>query len=171
MTGLNLLLLVLGLFEGLVALVLLGANALCRQENNRLRRRLAQHALGGKTGEPTVIEGPDAFESYQRSRRVTASYVTPSNAEEFILMLSEGAMGLSGECGEVTDAVKKHIYQGHDLDHEAIVSELGDVLWYLGFLADAMGVDLAYVAERNIKKCKLRYGDGFSAEKSVNRRV
>ena len=42
-------------------------------------------------------------------------------------ILINGVMGLCGESGEAIDIVKKHLAQGHDLDREALVKELGDV--------------------------------------------
>src|SRR5690554_6566424 len=66
--------------------------------------------------------------------------------------LMSHAPGLVGEAGEVAEAVKKHLFHGHDRDREAVAKELGDVLWYVARMAAAVGVDLSSVAERNISK-------------------
>ena len=79
------------------------------------------------------------------------------------------SMGLSGECGEVLDYLKKCLYQGHHLEVSVVEKELGDVMWYLAVLADTIGLDLADIAEKNIDKLKMRYPGGFSEAKSVNR--
>lgn len=79
-------------------------------------------------------------------------------------------MGLNGETGEITDVVKKWLYQGHPLDKKKLVYEMGDLMWYLGNLAKALGVDLDEVGEFNIEKLKLRYPQGFDAEHSMHRR-
>ena len=42
-------------------------------------------------------------------------------------VLINGVMGLCGESGEAIDLVKKHLHQGHPLDKEGIVRELGDI--------------------------------------------
>lgn len=83
--------------------------------------------------------------------------------------LVNGALGLCGESGEVADLVKKHLYQGHELDKGRVVEELGDVAWYLAIAADAVGVPLGDVLRGNVEKLWKRYPDGFSAERSVNR--
>ena len=46
-------------------------------------------------------------------------------------VLINGVMGLCGESGEAIDIVKKHLAQGHELDKEKLIKELGDIAWYL----------------------------------------
>ena len=84
-------------------------------------------------------------------------------------MLINGVMGLCGESGEAIDMVKKHLHQGHELDKEKLLKELGDIAWYLAETAYAMGVELDTVFESNIAKLKARYPEGFDTEKSVHR--
>ena len=84
-------------------------------------------------------------------------------------VLINGVMGLCGESGEAIDIVKKHLAQGHTLDREALIKELGDVAWYLAETAYALDASLEEVFERNIAKLCARYPDGFDAEKSTNR--
>lgn len=83
----------------------------------------------------------------------------------------DGGLGISGEAGEVSDMIKKYLYQGHKLDHTHLLEELGDVLWYIAEIADAAGFSLEDVARWNIEKLKERYPDGFTREASVNRKV
>ncbi len=59
--------------------------------------------------------------------------------------------------------------QGHELDVEKVLDELGDVLWFAGELCDCMGISLEDVARHNIEKLRARYPEGFSAERSRNR--
>ena len=65
-------------------------------------------------------------------------------------VLINGVMGLCGEAGEVIDLVKKHLAQGHELDKEKMIKELGDVAWYLAETAYALDVDLETVFQENI---------------------
>lgn len=78
-------------------------------------------------------------------------------------------LGLAGESGEVCDIVKKYLGHGHTFDKNKLISELGDVLWYVARLADSMGFLLSNVAESNIEKLRKRYPDGFSSERSIDR--
>lgn len=84
-------------------------------------------------------------------------------------LILNAAMGLCGESGEVIDLVKKHLFQGHDLDDEKLIKELGDVAWYLAEAATALNVNLSEILEKNIKKLENRFPDGFNSNRSINR--
>ena len=84
-------------------------------------------------------------------------------------VLINAVMGLCGESGEAIDIVKKHLHQGHELDREKLIRELGDIAWYLAEAATALEIDLETVLEKNIEKLKSRYPEGFSEERSIHR--
>lgn len=86
-------------------------------------------------------------------------------------VLLNGVMGLCGEAGEAIDLVKKHLHQGHALDREALLKELGDIAWYLAETAHALDADLETVLRGNIDKLRRRYPEGFDTEKSIDRTV
>jgi NTP pyrophosphatase (non-canonical NTP hydrolase) len=79
-------------------------------------------------------------------------------------------MGLCGESGEVIDIVKKHLAQGHELNKDKIIEELGDVLWYVAEVAYVLNVKLEDVFTLNIEKLSKRYKNGFSVSDSINRK-
>lgn len=93
--------------------------------------------------------------------------LNPSLSKRDVLI--NGVMGLCGESGEAIDIVKKHLAQGHELDREALIKELGDVAWYLAETAYALNVPLEKVLECNIEKLKKRYPQGFETKRSVQR--
>ena len=84
-------------------------------------------------------------------------------------LLLNSALGLCGESGEVADLVKKHRFQGHDLDLNHVAKELGDIAWYLAVGAYAIGLDLETIFRMNIDKLKARYPNGFSTDRSLHR--
>ena len=84
-------------------------------------------------------------------------------------LLLNSALGLCGESGEVADLVKKHHFQGHDLDLEHVAKELGDIAWYLAVGAYAIGYDLETILRMNKEKLEARYPNGFSADRSLHR--
>ena len=65
-------------------------------------------------------------------------------------ILINSVMGLCGESGEAIDLVKKHLYQGHELDKERFAKELGDIAWYLAEAAHAIDMNLDDVFNMNI---------------------
>ncbi|MGD6829035.1 nucleoside triphosphate pyrophosphohydrolase family protein [Bacillus pumilus] len=83
--------------------------------------------------------------------------------------LTNYALGLSGESGEVVDIIKKHVFHGHSLDKDKIVKELGDVMHYVAGIATLLEIELPEVLEGNIDKLKKRFPEGFSEAASIVR--
>jgi NTP pyrophosphatase (non-canonical NTP hydrolase) len=101
---------------------------------------------------------------YQKLAMVT---LNPALRKKDVLI--NGVMGLCGESGEAIDIVKKHLAQGHELDREGLIKELGDIAWYLAETAYALDVPLEEVFRRNPDKLKNRYPEGFDPERSIHR--
>lgn len=80
------------------------------------------------------------------------------------------ALGLAGEAGEFANLIKKLTAHGHSIPNSHLAEELGDVMWYLAEAASACGLDLNQIAQENIDKLRDRYPEGFSQEKSINRK-
>ena len=102
-------------------------------------------------------------------QKLAMTTLNPALSKTDILL--NGVMGLCGEAGEAIDIVKKHLHQGHELDKDKLTKELGDIAWYLAETATALDISLEEVLERNIEKLRSRYPEGFSAERSVNRKA
>ena len=101
---------------------------------------------------------------YQKSAMTT---LNPTLDRKDVLINS--VMGLCGESGEAIDLVKKWLMQGHELDKEHLIKELGDVAWYLAEAATALDISLEDVFQGNIDKLKSRYPEGFETKKSLIR--
>lgn len=84
-------------------------------------------------------------------------------------MLYHGVFGLASEAGEVAGLLQK-VYQGHELDEEHMMKELGDCMWMISEICTAMQFDLDEVMQTNIDKLKARYPNGFEAERSIHRK-
>lgn len=97
------------------------------------------------------------------------AYKTANQDLEAFDQLRNASYGLNGEAGEVIDILKKHEFQGHTLDTDKLIKELGDVAWYLALACTALGVPLSDVLERNIDKLRKRYPAGFDPDKSIHR--
>lgn len=88
-----------------------------------------------------------------------------SEEEGRILMC---ALGLVGESGEVAREVANW-FCGQEVDKERLVSEIGDIAWYLARAAAALNVPLSEILRGNIDKLERRYPGGFSSAASINR--
>lgn len=85
------------------------------------------------------------------------------------LTCSNMCMGLAGECGETVDMLKKHIYQGKDLDINDLIEEIGDVMWYVANLCTVNNITLEECMIANADKLRKRYPNGFSIEDALAR--
>ena len=102
--------------------------------------------------------------------QIEALRTANSMNDKYPLVLN-GVLGLAGESGECADLVKKHLFQGHELDEKHLAKELGDVAWYLAISAHAIGYKLSDILEMNVQKLRERYPDGFDEERSRNRKL
>ena len=81
------------------------------------------------------------------------------------------AIGMCGEAGEVSELIKKYAYHEHTIDTEHLARELGDVLWYVTYMAHLFGYSLGDIMAMNQEKLAKRYPDGkFDEERSRNRK-
>jgi NTP pyrophosphatase (non-canonical NTP hydrolase) len=83
--------------------------------------------------------------------------------------LMHAAMGIGSEAGEIQDQLKKHLIYGRDLDEQNLKEELGDLLWYVALALDELGSSFEEVMQMNVAKLRVRYPEGFTKDKSVNR--
>jgi NTP pyrophosphatase (non-canonical NTP hydrolase) len=80
----------------------------------------------------------------------------PAGAEMIVPLL-----GMAGEVGELLSEYKKFLRDGdsHKLFKERVAEELGDLLWYVANVATKFGLRLTDIAEKNVEKCRDRWGD------------
>ena len=71
---------------------------------------------------------------------------------------------------EAIDIVKKWLMQGHELDKDHLIKELGDVAWYLAEAATALDMPLETVFQENLDKLHRRFPNGFDTQASVHRK-
>ena len=76
-------------------------------------------------------------------------------------VLTNCALGLSGESGQVVNLVKNYTFRGADLDKKKLTKEMGDVLWYLSQIASWADIPFDEIAEENIKTLAKLYPDNF----------
>lgn len=80
------------------------------------------------------------------------------------------AILISGEAGELLDAVKKHVIYNTPLDIVNVQEELGDILFGLFGMIDNLDLDFHHVLEYNKEKLSIRYKDGYSDKEAQQRK-
>jgi NTP pyrophosphatase (non-canonical NTP hydrolase) len=80
------------------------------------------------------------------------------------------AVGVSGEAGELLDAVKKHCVYQKQIDIDNIKEEAGDILFYLTGLLNELDMSLEDCIIANREKLSKRYASGsYSNEQAISR--
>jgi len=79
------------------------------------------------------------------------------------------AVGISGEAGELLDAVKKHWAYEQPLNTENVIEELGDLFFYMTGMMIVLGLDYTAVLQANVEKLEKRYLKEFTAAEALTR--
>jgi hypothetical protein len=126
--------------------------------------------------EVTSNESKDLTAFMDRLDYLDANHISDGNhgPDANIPLLLTGALGLSSECGEFNEIVKKMLFQGKPLTEENLFHmkrELGDIIWYWVNTCRALRLDPNEVIAENVKKLEARYPGGhFDAYYSENRK-
>jgi NTP pyrophosphatase (non-canonical NTP hydrolase) len=102
---------------------------------------------------------------------VLAKLIDDSEFEGYILVSFNGhadTTDLFKSAGKIADYVKKVFGHGHELDKRKLKELLGAYIVNLQCVTGAL--NLSTIWEANIEKLKKRYPDGFSSERSINRK-
>lgn len=87
-------------------------------------------------------------------------FAWPGHRDDPATALTLGALGIAGEAGEVTDLIKKWLYHDKPRDREALLREVGDVLFYAALVCHAVGATLDDAAAAELDKLARRFPSG-----------
>jgi len=83
------------------------------------------------------------------------------------------AVGISGEAGELIDAIKKHVIYGKPLDLENVIEEMGDLEFYMEGMRQYLSLTRTRILAANIEKLvgtNGRYKEGkYTDEAAIDR--
>lgn len=85
--------------------------------------------------------------------------------------LVHAAMGISGESGELLDAIKKHVVYGKELDRINVIEELGDLTFYIHAMMNLLGISEQQVLQHNACKLMVRYEGMEYSDQAAQRRA
>ena len=111
---------------------------------------------------PTFTHPEFTFCEYQRLAARTARQDAPDR-------LTVSLHGLGSEYGELLEAFQHAAERDQALDIPHVAEELGDCLWRLSDIADALGLSLEGIAAQNVTKLRRRHPQGFTAVTSAAR--
>ena len=107
------------------------------------------------------IKDSKTLDGFQSICAETANYPEAGTGSKDALTYT--VLGLNGEAGELADHWKKCLRGDHgdpgdftEGKKKLMISELGDVMWYLARCAQEFGVQLSAVAQSNINKLRDR---------------
>lgn len=93
------------------------------------------------------------------------------NMNEYDAHLIHMVLGISGEAGELLDAIKKRAIYQKPLDRENVIEELGDLEFYMEGLRASLGITREECLKANIEKLSRRYpGIRYTDEAAKERR-
>jgi NTP pyrophosphatase (non-canonical NTP hydrolase) len=87
------------------------------------------------------------------------SDIIPQLTEDKVDLI-HAIMGISGEAGELLDAIKKAAIYDKPLDRDNVVEELGDLEFYMEQLRQRLGITRDETLKANYEKLQKRY-EGF----------
>jgi len=91
--------------------------------------------------------------------------ITPDKLE-----LLHMVVGISGEAGELLDAVKKHVFYNKPLDFYNAREEMGDLEFFMEGARNKFGMTRLEILQANIEKLSVRYAAGkYSNEQAQAR--
>lgn len=98
------------------------------------------------------------------------------NPEDILCSLSPGrvnilhaTLGISGEAGELVDAIKKYIVYNRELDIENIKEELGDLFFYIQMLMNSTNLTMEQIIKHNMEKLNKRYATTYTDKEAIER--
>ena len=80
------------------------------------------------------------------------------------------AVGISGEAGELLDAIKKMAIYQKNLDVDNVVEELGDLEFFMEGLRESLQITREQCLEHNYQKLAKRYGEKYSNQSAQERK-
>jgi len=92
--------------------------------------------------------------------------LTPEDAHQIHMI-----MGVSGEAGELLDAIKKAVIYRKKIDMENVIEELGDIEFYMEGLRQSFGLSREEIVTQNMRKLTKRYSDGSYSDAAAKNRA
>jgi NTP pyrophosphatase (non-canonical NTP hydrolase) len=118
------------------------------------------------TEEETDLEYSEFVFKLKKPGEEILTTLTPMKCD-----LMHMAMGISGEAGELLDAVKKYIIYQKPLDLENVKEEIGDLNFFLEGILQNLSISKKEVIDLNKAKLSKRYAKGTYTDVQAQERA
>lgn len=81
------------------------------------------------------------------------------------------AVGVSGEAGELLNAIKKRVIYRKPLDRQNVIEELGDIEFYLEGLRQSLEISREETIEQNMVKLQKRFSGAKYSDAAAQARA
>lgn len=112
------------------------------------------------------ITHPELVKALVKPGADIAREMTPESANTLHMVV-----GVSGEAGELLDAVKKAVIYNKPLDRANVIEELGDLEFYMEGLRQELGITREETLVANIEKLSVRYNGMKYTDKDAQERT
>lgn len=113
----------------------------------------------------TIQEHANMVEALVKPGADIIAEMTPAKANNIHM-----AIGITGEAGELLDAVKKECMYNKVIDVENVIEELGDLEFYMEGLRQSLAITRQETLQHNLDKLATRYkGKQFSNKAASDR--
>lgn len=135
---------------------------------------LLNHSIESMVAESTRLDLVKKQAIYNQDKGLFIGHIETHHFKDFTITpqqaeLLHAAIGLAGEAGELLDTVRKHVFDGHDLDVGNCIEEMGDLAFFFQAMLHALGVDRVYIEALNQAKLDERFKDGYSDKAAQER--
>lgn len=113
-----------------------------------------------------MIKFEDMVAALVKSGQAIIDTLTPAKMNALHM-----AVGISGESGELLDAVKKYVIYNKPVDRENVIEELGDLEFYMEGLRAEMKITREETIAANIAKLGVRYASGSYSDQQAQERA
>lgn len=113
-----------------------------------------------------MISHPELVSALTKDGEIIRQEMTATGAHSLHM-----AVGISGEAGELLDAIKKHVIYNKPLDVENVIEELGDLEFYMEGLRQVLNLDREDILRANIGKLSVRYAGLTYSDSSAQARA
>jgi len=115
--------------------------------------------------QPEIMNHADLVKALSKPGHMIKEDMSPMQAE-----LIHMAVGVSGEAGELLDAIKKYTIYQKSLDIDNLIEELGDLEFYMERIRQLLNIHRETTLKENIKKLSKRYSEGRYSNDAAQRR-